>query len=258
MGLAIFSLWHREVLRFLTDRSRVFSSIGQPAIFWAMFAGALGKSSFRPGGLDYGEYFWVGGLAMTLLFTAIFSTITVIEDRKEGFLQGVLIAPVPRSAIALGKILGCTTLAMLNGLLFFVLMPVAGVSVTAAEFGATVGVMVLLAIAVAGMGYSLAWLMDSTAGYHGIMMVLFMPMLLLSGAFFPADGAHWVMKWLMVVNPLTYGVGALRHTLYMDSPEAVAGLPELSTCLAVTAGFAFAMFALGTRITLRRTARDAR
>ena len=91
MGLAIYSLWHRETVRFLTDRSRVFSSVGQPIIFWVLFAGALSGSSFRPGQLDYGEYFWVGGLVMTLLFTAVFSTITVIEDRKEGFLQSVLI-----------------------------------------------------------------------------------------------------------------------------------------------------------------------
>ena len=96
MGLAIYSLWHREVLRFILDRSRVFSSVGQPVIFWLMFAGALSQSSFRPGDQSYGEYFLVGGLAMTLLFTAIFSTITVIEDRKEGFLQSVLVSPAPR------------------------------------------------------------------------------------------------------------------------------------------------------------------
>jgi ABC-2 type transport system permease protein len=258
MGLAIYSLWHREVVRFLTDRSRVFSSVGQPIIFWVLFAGALSGSSFRPGQLDYGEYFWVGGLVMTLLFTAIFSTITVIEDRKEGFLQSVLISPVPRSAIALGKILGCSTLAMVNGLLFFALFPLAGVPVTPGTFLATAGVMFILAMALAGMGYSLAWLMDSTAGYHGIMMVFFMPMLLLSGAFFPIQGAHAVMKWIMTVNPLTYGVGALRHTLYPGAEgAAIAGLPSLTVCLTVSIGFALAMFALGTMITLRRTSRDA-
>ena len=257
MGLAIYSLWHREVLRFILDRSRVFSSVGQPVIFWLMFAGALSRSSFRPGDQSYGEYFLVGGLAMTLLFTAIFSTITVIEDRKEGFLQSVLVSPAPRSAIALGKILGCTTLAMINGLLFFALLPILGIPVTVASFLATAGVMVVLAVAMTGMGYSLAWLMDSTAGYHGIMMVLFMPMLLLSGAFFPVDSAHWAMKALMTVNPLTYGVGALRYTLYGEASAATAGLPDMWICLGVTALFAISMFALGTVITLRRTSRDA-
>lgn len=254
MALAVYSLWHREVFRFLTDRSRVFSSVGQPAIFWALFAGALGNSSLRPGDLGYGEYFWVGGLAMTLLFTAIFSTITVIEDRKEGFLQGVLVSPVPRSAIALGKILGSATVAMVNGLIFFALMPVAGVSVDLGAFLATAGMMVILAIALAGMGYTLAWLMDSTAGYHGVMMVLFMPMLLLSGAFFDAKGAHVVLQWLMDVNPLAYGVSGLRHTLAATGDLELKSFP---ICLGVSIGFALCTFLLGSLITLRRTARDA-
>ncbi len=257
MALAIYSIWHREVVRFLLDRSRVFSSVGQPVIFWILFAGALSSSSFRPGELSYGEYFWVGGLAMTLLFTAIFSTITVIEDRKEGFLQSVLVSPVPRSSIALGKILGSTTLAMINGLIFFALLPIAGVPVTLTSFLATAGVMALLATALAGMGYTLAWMMDSTAGYHGVMMVFFMPMLLLSGAFFPVEGAHDVMQWLMEINPLTYGIGAMRHTLYGVGSEATADLAPFSLCLGVTALFAVATCALGTAITLRRSSRDA-
>jgi ABC-2 type transport system permease protein len=257
MTLAVYSLWHREVLRFLLDRSRVFSSLGQPVIFWALFAGALSGSNFKPNDLDYGEYFWVGGLAMTLLFTAIFSTITVIEDRKEGFLQSVLISPVPRSSIALGKILGSTTLAMINGLLFFAFLPLAGVPITFPAFLETAGIMFLLAMALAGMGFSLAWLMDSSAGYHGVMMVFFMPMLLLSGAFFPASGAQWILEWVMVANPLTYGIGALRYGLYGAESGAIEGLAPFAVCLAVTLGFAFSMFALGTAITLRRTARDA-
>ncbi len=257
MGMVVYSLWHREVLRFLKDRARVMSSIGQPVIFWMLFAGALSQSSFRPGAQSYGEYFWVGGLAMTLLFTAIFSTITVIEDRREGFLQGVLVAPVPRAAIALGKILGGATLAMLHGLLFFLLLPVAGVQIGVAGFAATLGVMALLSIALTGMGYALAWLMDSTAGYHGVMMVFFMPMLLLSGAFFPLSDAHPIMAALMTVNPLTYGLGALRYALYGTSVGVAQSLPSATVCLTVTALFAVFTFTLGTLVTLRRTPRDS-
>jgi len=257
MALTVYSLWHREVLRFLKDRARVMSSVGQPVIFWVLFAGALSQSSFRPGAQSYGEYFWVGGLAMTLLFTAIFSTITVIEDRGEGFLQGVLVAPVPRAAIALGKILGGATLAMIHGLLFFLLMPVAGVEVTAMGLVATTGVMLLLAVALTGMGYTLAWLMDSTAGYHGVMMMFFMPMLLLSGAFFPMSDAHPILGVVMTINPLTYGLGALRHALYGTGAAVVEGLPPASVCLLVTVLFAATTFTLGTLVTLRRTPRDA-
>ena len=110
MSKAVFSLWHREIVRFVRDRSRLTGSLMQPIIFWLLFSGAL-NTSVQFGGMEsYSEYFFSGTLAMITLFTAIFSTITVIEDRKEGFLQGVLVSPVPRAAIALGKILGGATL----------------------------------------------------------------------------------------------------------------------------------------------------
>ena len=254
MALAVYSIWHREIVRFLKNRSRVTSSLLQPIIFWLLFAGALQGSALKPGDLDYGEYFFVGTLAMITLFTAIFSTITVIEDRKEGFLQGVLVSPVPRAAIALGKIAGGATLGWLLAVVFLCLAPIAGVPVTLETILATLLVLLLVAFSVTGLGFTIAWLMDSTAGYHGIMMVLLMPMLLLSGAFFESDGAHPVMGVLMAANPLTYGVGALRHALYGAD---IDGIPSMAICLSLTVLFALATFALGTLVVLRRTARDA-
>jgi ABC-2 type transport system permease protein len=256
MGIAIRSLWHREIVRFLADRSRVTSSLGQPVLFWLLFAGAL-DSSFRPGGIGYGEYFFPGTLAMIVLFTAIFSTITVIEDRKEGFLQGVLVSPVHPAAIAAGKILGASTLALGNGVVFALLAPLAGVPIDPLGVLAAFAVLALLAFAVGGMGFSLAWAMDSTAGYHGVMMLLFMPMLLLSGAFFPADGAHPVMSVLMALDPLTYGVALLRYAFYGTGHEVTQSLPSPMLCLAVSVLFAAATFSLGTWLVLRRTARNA-
>src|SRR5690606_34681701 len=193
----------------------------------------------RPGGIGYGEYFFVGTLAMIVLFTAIFSTVTVIEDRKEGFLQGVLVAPVPRSAIALGKISGGATLALGHALVFLVLAPFAGVPVTLPGVVLGILVLALLAFALTAVGFSLAWLMDSTAGYHGVMMVLLMPMLLLSGAFFPATGAHPVLAAVMAINPLTYGVALLRHALYAGGGgAATADLPPVWASAVVTVLFA--------------------
>ena len=184
MMSTVRSLWHREIVRFLRDRPRVTGSLLQPIIFWLLFSGAL-HGSFKPGGQVYGEYFFAGTLAMIALFTAIFSTITVIEDRKEGFLQGVLVAPVPRCAIALGKILGGTTLGFSLGVFFLLLGPLAGVTYSPMQGVATAAVLFVVCLSVTGLGFTMAWLMDSTAGYHGLMMVFLMPMLLLSGAFFP-------------------------------------------------------------------------
>ncbi|MBZ0153930.1 MAG: ABC transporter permease [Planctomycetes bacterium] len=252
MSGAVLSLWQREIVRFLRDRSRLTGSLLQPVIFWLLFTGAL-RSSFEPSGMDYGQYFFVGTLAMIALFTAIFSTITVIEDRKEGFLQGVLVSPVPRSTIALGKILGGATLGMGLAVVFLLLAPFAGVSLDAGRVALGLGVLALLSIAVTGLGFTFAWLLDSSAGYHGIMMVLFMPMLLLSGAFFPMHDAHWLMSWIRHVNPMTYGVGALRHALQGE----VDGVPSFAVCLLGTVLFAVLMFALGTFVVSRRRARDA-
>lgn len=252
MSKAVLALWHREIVRFLRDRPRLTGSLLQPVIFWLLFSGAL-HGSFKPGGMDYGEYFFVGTLAMITLFTAIFATITVIEDRKEGFLQGVLVSPVPRSAIALGKILGGASLGLGLAVVFLALAPLAGVPLSFDRVVMGLGVLALLAVAVTGLGFALAWVMDSTAGYHGIMMLFLMPMLLLSGAFFPMESAHPVLAWVRFVNPMTYGVGALRHALQGE----VAGVPSFAVCLLGTALFAAATFALGTFVVGRRSARDA-
>lgn len=249
---AVYALWHREIVRFLRDRPRVTGSLLQPIIFWALFSGAL-HGSFKPGGVGYGQYFFVGTLAMITLFTAIFATITVIEDRKEGFLQGVLVSPVPRSAIALGKILGGATLGLGLAVLFLACAPLAGVQLSWTAALSALGVLAVLAIAVTGLGFSLAWLMDSTAGYHGIMMLVLMPMLLLSGAFFPMEEAHVLMSWVRFANPMTYGVGALRHVLQAE----VTGIPSFGACLLGTAIFAGVTFALGTFVVTRRRARNA-
>lgn len=253
MLTAALALAHREIVRFLRDRSRVTGSLLQPVIFWLLFTGAL-HGSFKPGGQDYGSYFFVGTLAMIALFTAIFSTITVIEDRKEGFLQGVLVAPVPRAAIALGKILGGTTLGFSLGVLFLLLAPLAGVPLTIGSALLGLAVLYLVALSVTGMGFALAWVMDSTAGYHGIMMLVLMPMLLLSGAFFPMEDAHPLMAWVRWCDPMTYGVGALRHAL-QEGP--VVGIPSFSVCLLGTAVFAVCTFLLSTWVVTRRSARDA-
>src|ERR671923_1995413 len=126
--LAVGTLSWREIVRFVRQRSRVTGAFAQPLVFWLLLGGGL-KASFRPPGLpegtSYVEYFYPGAIALVLLFTAIFSTISVVEDRREGFLQGVLVAPVRRSTIVLGKILGGTTLAVAQAALFLLLAPLA-------------------------------------------------------------------------------------------------------------------------------------
>ena len=217
MLLATFALWRRDVVRFYRQRSRVIGALGTPVVFWVLLGSGLG-SSFRAGSPDepvggYLEYFYPGTLALILLFTAIFSTISVIEDRHEGFLQGVLVAPVPRAAIALGKILGGTTLALMQAGVFLLLAPLANISIGWASLPLMAVVLGTLAGALTGLGFMLAWVLDSTQGFHAIMNLFLFPMWLLSGAVFPPTGAAEWIRWVMLINPMTYGVSAIRGVL---------------------------------------------
>jgi ABC-2 type transport system permease protein len=255
-GLVVASLWRRELVRFLRDRARVVGSLGQPVVFWVVFAGAL-RDSLRVGGQSYGEFFFPGTLATIVMFTAIFATITVIEDRNEGFLQGVLVAPVPRAAIALGKVLGGATLGWGLGALFLLAGAALGLApVPAAGILPGLLAMALMAFALTSAGFALAWVMESTAGYHGVMMLVLIPMLMLSGGFFPASGAHAAMRAVMAANPLTYSVALLRHALGVADPAM--GLPSPAASLAGSLAFAGAAFALGVVVAGRRSTRDAR
>ncbi len=244
------TIWQREIVRFVRQRSRIVGAFGQPVMFWLLLGSGFGRN-FRGAGEGYLEYFYPGIIAMVVLFTAIFSTFAVVDDKKARFLQGVLAAPVPRSAIVLGQVLGGVTLALLQGVLLLVATPLAGVPLTPAAALASALVMGLIGFALTALGLLLAWRTESTQGFHSIMNLLLIPLWLLSGAVFPAAGAHPLIGFVMGVNPLTYGVAALRRTLYTAAPEAVADLPELWLCLLVTVGFGCVTFFLAVRTAQR-------
>jgi ABC-2 type transport system permease protein len=199
----IRTLAERELVRFFRQRNRVFGALGQPIIFWLLFGAGL-----RTRELDY-AYFFPGTLVMILLFTAIFATISIIEDRREGFLQGVLVAPVPRWAMMLGKVLGGAAIALLQGILFVFLGWLSGrlgwdniISPTLLDLVAAVALMAVVAMALTALGFLIAWRMDSTQGFHAIMSVFLLPMWLLSGAFFPLDSRGGV-GWVIRINGIT-------------------------------------------------------
>jgi len=248
------ALWQREVLRFGRQRSRVTGALLQPILFWLLLGAGL-SGSFRPGGSDdasYLQYFYPGALALVLLFTAIFATISVVEDRRSGFLQGVLVAPITRGRIVLAQALGGTTVAVLQAALFLVLAPLAGVPVSVAGVLGTLCAATLVAFALSNLGLAIAWRMDSTQGFHAIMNLLLLPIWFLSGAFFPEAGVGRVLKAAMVVNPLTYGVGLLRRALYTGSGGSVpAEVPGDGVCAVVTLAFAVGTFSLATAVARR-------
>ena len=223
-------------------------------MFWLLIGSGLG-SSFRssgiPGGERYLEYSFPGTLGLILLFTSIFSTISIIEDRQAGFLQSVLVAPVRRSAITLGKVLGGASLALIQAFIFLALAPAVGIGLTPGKVALLCGILFLIAFGLTSIGYLIAWEMDSTQGFHAIMNLFLMPMWLLSGAFFPASGAPAWLRWLIHANPLTYGIAAVRRALYLGQIQSAADLPPLGLCLTVTALFAALAFAATTLVAAR-------
>src|SRR3954466_2558549 len=217
--LPAFTLWWREVVRFYRQRTRVVGVIASPVLFWLVIGSGFG-TSFRSGagGQHYLDYFYPGALIMIVLFTSIFTMMSVIEDRKEGFLLSVLVAPVSRSAIVLGKVMGGTTLSTIQGLIFLVFAPLVGVHVGVGDFALIVLTIFLVSFALTALGFAIAWPMDSTQAFHAIINLFLIPLWLLSGALFPLNSASGWIRALMLANPLTYGVEALRLLLYPASP----------------------------------------
>lgn len=247
---AAFSLARRELVRFVRQPNRVIGALATPIVFWLLIGGGMG-GSFRAdniaGGEHYITYFFPGTLAMILLFTAIFSTISIIEDRREGFLQSVLIAPVPRLAIVLGKVLGGTLLAVAQGAVFLFLAPTVGIHLSPQNVLISLGIMLLVSFSLTALGFCIAWRMNSTQGFHAIMNLLLMPMWLLSGALFPLERAWGAVRWMMLLNPLTYGLAALRRAIYW--PNAIGpGLPSMTVSLVVVGAFTVAALLLAAWI----------
>ena len=260
MLLPALSLCQRELVRFLRQRNRVVGALLTPIVFWLLIGGGMGRSfaatsSAGADGRGYMHYFFPGTVLMILLFTAIFSTISVIEDRREGFLQSVLVAPVSRMSVVLGKVLGGTILAVGQAVIFLLLAPLVGVRITISGAALALLVMVLVAFALTCLGLTIAWRMSSTQGFHAIMNLFLMPMWFMSGALFPASGAWRGLRWVMLANPLTYGLAALRHAIEPRDASAL-GLPTFGVSLLVTVGFAAVMFVLAARVARSTVAAD--
>ena len=254
--LPAFTLWWREIVRFYRQTSRVIGVLASPLVFWLVIGSGFG-TSFRSGGgpgqQHYLDYFYPGALIMIVLFTSIFTMMSVIEDRKEGFLLSVLVAPVPRTAIVLGKVMGGTTLSAIQGMIFLVFAPFAGVHLDPVQVLLVAVVVFLVSFSLTALGFAIAWPMDSSQAFHGIVNLFLIPLWLLSGALFPLAGASGWIRIIMRLNPLTYGVEALRRLLYPGSESAF----PLTSSIATLILFSLIMFGLSLLMANRRTTRPA-
>jgi len=254
--LASYSLWKREMVRFFRQRSRVIGALGPPALFWLLIGSGLGKSfhmasATAASSANYLQYFFPGTVLLIVLFTSIFSTISLIEDRHEGFLQAVLVAPLARESLVLGKIVGGATLAVVQALAFLVFAPCVGFSFSLGGALYLVLTLFLCAMGLTAMGFLMAWKLDSVQGFHAVMNLFLMPMWLLSGALFPASGAPVWLAFLMRLNPLTYGLIAFQQTLHINGTPLSSTGPAPLVCLLVLTGFTGLMMAGSVRLARR-------
>lgn len=227
MILSAAALARRELLKFWRDKARVAGFAAAPLLFWLVVSAGFNDFS----------RFYSGSIALALMFSAVFSNMTLIDDRKEGFLAGVLVTPAPRSGIVLGKVIGSATLAWLQSLVFLLFLPLAGLQPGFFGVLACLGILALIALLFTLVGFLCAWKMPSTQAFHGVVNMLLMPMWMLSGSLFRFGEAHPWMQAAMRLNPMTYGISLLNQCLGME------GAFSAGMSLGVLAGWTLVLFA---------------
>jgi ABC-2 type transport system permease protein len=243
----LYTLWFREVKRYLRDRTRVISSFVQPILWLVIFGAGFGVHFAIPG-VNYQQYLFPGIIGQTLLFTSMFMGISVIWDREFGFMKEILVAPISRFSLFLGKMFGDSTDALIQGLIVFALGAVLGISIDPVAFLACIPIMLLITFGLVSVGLIIASFMGSLESFGAIQTFINLPLFFLSGALFPINGplAQGVPSWMQVAstfNPLTYGVDALRSVLLGGS---YVSLQPLWVNIAVICVFDVAMIAVGT------------
>ena len=218
---AIYIIWYRDVLRYWRDRWRLVASLAQPLLFLVVFgsglSSSLGGAFGRGSGLSYIQFMYPGIIGMSILFSAIFGAMSIVWDREFGFLKEVLVAPIDRWAVAIGKALGGTTQAMIQGLILLVLAPLIGVKLSLLTVVQLIPLAAVLAFGLASFGVAIASMMKSLQGFQVVMNFLMMPMFFLSGALFPLTNLPGWMTVLTRLDPASYGIDPIRRVVLANS-----------------------------------------
>lgn len=204
-------IWLREVLVYSRDRARMVSALTMPVLMMLIFGAGLGNTiGSLAEGLNYRQFIFPGMMAMTVLTTSVFSGISIIWDRQFGFLREILVAPVSRTAIAAGKLLGGATIAVFQGCVMFVFAPVLGVTLSLEVMIKLLLVMSLMAMTMTSLGIALASRLKSVESFQMVSQMTIMPAMFLSGIFFPINNVPAWLEVLTKINPVTYAVAPIR------------------------------------------------
>lgn len=243
----IYTIWLRESKRYIRYKSRIITSVVTPLLWLIIFGTGLG-AAVRFGGISgvgYQQFIFPGIIGQTILFTAVFSGVSVIIDRQYGFLKEILVAPISRPSVVVGKALGISTASMIQGVILLFLSFIVGIQMTIPNFLVSTVIIILMSLGLACTGLMIASFTDSMEGFNLILSFIVLPMFLLSGALFPISGLPEWLQFAVYLNPLTYGVDALRAAILH-----VSALPlyiDIAVLVAFAAATVFAASYLFTK-----------
>ena len=230
----IYTIWYRDILRFWHDKMRMVSAITFPLLFLVVFGSGLGaRMGFLGDGVDFSQFIFPGIVGMTVLMTSFMFGMSVVWDREFGFLKEVLVAPISRVSVAVGKTLGAATVASLQGMVILLFAPLIGVSLSLGAVLALLPLMFLMAVAMGSFGILLATRIRSMEAFQAVMQMLMFPMVFLSGVFFPVEGLPGWMSVLVKVNPATYGVASIRQVVLGASASSTFEINVLGHTMSI-------------------------
>ncbi|MCA9286159.1 MAG: ABC transporter permease [Phycisphaerales bacterium] len=231
----------REGVRFRRQPARVVAALGTALMLWVIVGSGLGGSMSIDTHGRYSTYLVPGMMTLVAMFASIFSAIAVIDDRRDGFLQGVLVSPAPRWSIAVGTIAGGAIVAFVQAVVLVPLVWFSGARPGAGDVLLALVALLLTCIALQGVGFAFAWRSRDTASFHSIMNTVLMPLWLLSDAFFPLEGASRWLAAIIAINPLSWCGEAIRHPL---SGQSGVGWPLLGATLFAVAALAWSTWSV--------------
>ncbi len=236
---ASWALCKRELLRQTRQPSRIVASVATPLLIWMFIVGGFSRSigSVAQSDANLGAYTIPGMASLTVMFASIFASISLIQDRHDGVLRAALVSPAPRWSIAMSKICAGSVFALAQALIILFTLPFLGIQITPIGILGAVAGLACVSVSLIGLGLALAWIVDSSQGFHGVMNSLLMPMWLTSGAVFPVENAAGWLQAVALINPLTWAHTAIRASLGMDT--------GYSTTLAWVVSVGFAFFGIG-------------
>ena len=231
---AVYTIWYRDILRFWRDKIRMIGSITFPLLFLFIFGSGLSsRMGFLGPGIDFTQFMFPGIIGMTVLMSSFMAGVSVVWDREFGFLKEVLVAPISRTSVAVGKTLGSATVALPQGILILLLAPLIGVSLSVPKVLALLPLMFLLAASMGSLGILLATRIKSMQAFQVVMQMLMFPMMFLSGVFFPVEGLPSWMNVLVKINPATYGIAPIRQVVLGAAPDSPFSISVLGHTMSI-------------------------